>query len=375
MSEGLNLKIADFVFSILPARTIKEFSPDKNYIPFITEGKADIVLKVSKKKSPRNQGDEYSFITSPWRYYQDQKRHIYNFFYSVKKGFSERVLILEPDFKKGEIILLPYLKGPVLRNPFSYPLDELIIINLLCRKYGLLVHSCGFVYKDKGYLFIGSSGAGKSTMARILERNRTFMSHRLTKNNKNLSPSPLIPSSFNSSPLVGEDKGGGFYYSPPIKGGEIFGLPSKVPSPLVGEGQGEGKLLDKNFSILSDDRIAVRKRNERYFIYGTPWHGTEKFASPEMAPLTGLFFLKKDTNNSLHEISLTDTVSRLIKCSFPPFWDREGMASTLKICEDIATSIPSFEFSFTPDDRAFDLIKKILTAETLRHRDYKKLRS
>jgi len=294
MSEGLNLKIADFVFSILPARTIKEFSPDKNYIPFITEGKADIVLKVSKKKSPRNQGDEYSFITSPWRYYQDQKRHIYNFFYSVKKGFSERVLILEPDFKKGEIILLPYLKGPVLRNPFSYPLDELIIINLLCRKYGLLVHSCGFVYKDKGYLFIGSSGAGKSTMARILDRNRTFMSHRLTKNNKNLSPSPLIPSSFNSSPLVGEDKGGGFYYSPPIKGEEIFGLPSKVPSPLVGEGQGEGKLLDKNFSILSDDRIAVRKRHGCFYVYGTPWHGTAEFVSPEKAPLSGLFFLKKD---------------------------------------------------------------------------------
>ena len=41
-----------------------------------------------------------------------------------------------------------------------------------------------------------------------------------------VSPSPLMPSSFNSSPLVGEDKGGGFYYSPPIKGGEI-------PSPLA----------------------------------------------------------------------------------------------------------------------------------------------
>src|SRR3989338_6036605 len=88
-------------------------------------------------------------------------------------------------------------------------------------------------------------------MARILDRNRTFMSHRLTKNNKNLSPSPMIPSSFNSPPLVGEDKGGGFYYSPPIKGGEIT-------SPLAGEGWGEGELMQKFEEAMNDDFNAAQ---------------------------------------------------------------------------------------------------------------------
>lgn len=287
MLKGLNLNVADFVFSILPTATIKGFSIDKNYTPFKTERKSDIVLRVSRKKTPRNKINEYSFITSTWDYYQSKNRHIYNFFSSDKNKISERTLILESDFKKGEIIL-PHgtvAKNGVIRNPFSYPLDELIIINLLYQKCGLLVHSSGFAYKNKGYLFIGSSGAGKSTFSNIIRIN------------------------------------------------------IDVP-------------------ILSDDRIAVRKRNGRFYIYGTPWHGTAEFVSPEKSPLSGLFFLKKGIKNYLQKLSVSDTVSRLFKCSFPPFWDKKGISSTLKICEDIATSIPSFEFSFTPDDRAFDLMRK-----------------
>src|SRR3989338_1475928 len=158
------------------------------------------------------------------------------------------------------------------------------MISLLPLMQGLLVHSCGFKYKNKGYLFIGQSGAGKSTLSQIAGRN-------------------------------------------------------------------------KGVHVLNDDRIAVRKKQGRFYVYGTPWHGTAEIVSPEKAPLSGLFFLKKDAKNSLQRLSISDAVSRLFKCLFPPFWDREGLTSTLKICEDTATAVPSFEFGFTPDDRAFETIR------------------
>ncbi|OGW02223.1 MAG: hypothetical protein A2Z59_02160 [Nitrospinae bacterium RIFCSPLOWO2_02_39_17] len=289
MSEGLKLKIADIVFSILPEGGIEGFSLGKNYIPFITEEEPDVVLETIRGENPTKRGlagEKTLFDASLWNYCQTDGRHIFKFSLASKNNRPERILALEPDFKRGKIILskVGRLKDGILQSPFTYPLDQLLMISILSQMQGLLVHSCGFKYKNKGYLFVGSSGAGKSTLSKIIRKN--------------------------------------------------------IDTP-----------------ILNDDRIAVRKRHNRFYVYGTPWHGTAEFVSPEKAPLSGLFFLKKDTKNSLQRLSISDAVSRLFKCLFPPFWDREGLTSTLKICEDTATAVPSFEFGFTPDDRAFETIR------------------
>ena len=53
----------------------------------------------------------------------------------------------------------------------QYPLDELLLLNLLSRGRGVEVHACGIVDSTcDGYLFVGHSGAGKTTMARLWEK-------------------------------------------------------------------------------------------------------------------------------------------------------------------------------------------------------------
>jgi hypothetical protein len=52
-------------------------------------------------------------------------------------------------------------------NPLNYPLDELLVINLLSRGRGMLVHACAVDYRGRGWLFLGTSGAGKTTLARL----------------------------------------------------------------------------------------------------------------------------------------------------------------------------------------------------------------
>ena len=46
MPEELQLKIADIVFSILPAGTIKRFSLDKEYMPFKTDDAPEVVMQI-----------------------------------------------------------------------------------------------------------------------------------------------------------------------------------------------------------------------------------------------------------------------------------------------------------------------------------------
>src|SRR5271165_991870 len=52
--------------------------------------------------------------------------------------------------------------------PLEYPTDELLITNYLANGLGVEVHGCGLVdFETGGHLFLGHSGAGKSTTARL----------------------------------------------------------------------------------------------------------------------------------------------------------------------------------------------------------------
>jgi hypothetical protein len=52
--------------------------------------------------------------------------------------------------------------------PLEYPIDELAIMHRLALGEGVEVHALGLADQDgRGYLFLGHSGAGKSTTARL----------------------------------------------------------------------------------------------------------------------------------------------------------------------------------------------------------------
>ena len=54
----------------------------------------------------------------------------------------------------------------VLSNPVRYPLDQILLMYILARRHGALLHAAGIDINEKGYIFPGKSGAGKSTITR-----------------------------------------------------------------------------------------------------------------------------------------------------------------------------------------------------------------
>jgi hypothetical protein len=73
------------------------------------------------------------------------------------------------DFSRGRVRLLKrYFDPEIPIYPLEYPLDELLMIHRISRGEGVEVHACGVVTSDgAGRLFIGHSGAGKSTTSRL----------------------------------------------------------------------------------------------------------------------------------------------------------------------------------------------------------------
>ena len=75
------------------------------------------------------------------------------------------------DFCVGSVQLhRPYVSSGTPLYPLEYPLDELLMMNLLGRGRGAEVHACGALDpQGAASLFVGQSGAGKTTISRLLQ--------------------------------------------------------------------------------------------------------------------------------------------------------------------------------------------------------------
>jgi hypothetical protein len=81
---------------------------------------------------------------------------------------ADRVLMLEPSGTTGTLVM-DVRQSPTLSTnyPLEYPLEDLLFRHLFADRGALLVHACGVAWQGRGYLFVGSSGSGKSTTARL----------------------------------------------------------------------------------------------------------------------------------------------------------------------------------------------------------------
>jgi len=75
----------------------------------------------------------------------------------------------DAEYTKGNVQLLKrYFDAELPVYPLEYPLDELWMIHRLARGEGAEIHACGVVTPEGiGRLFVGHSGAGKSTTSRL----------------------------------------------------------------------------------------------------------------------------------------------------------------------------------------------------------------
>ncbi|MFH1857482.1 MAG: hypothetical protein ABH845_01065 [Candidatus Omnitrophota bacterium] len=56
--------------------------------------------------------------------------------------------------------------------PFRWPTLFLIVVSLLTKQKGMLVHATGIRFCGRGFLFVGASGSGKSTLAKLFEKRK-----------------------------------------------------------------------------------------------------------------------------------------------------------------------------------------------------------
>jgi len=110
----------------------------------------------------------------------------------------------------------------------------------------------------------------------------------------------------------------------------------------------------RDVSILSDDRIILRKMNGECRIFGTPWHGEAGFAKAESAPLAGILLIEHGIDNEIEEITPVQAVSELMARAFLPFYEERALETAVSVLSDTAAAVPCCRFHFRPDVSAID---------------------
>jgi hypothetical protein len=104
-----------------------------------------------------------------WRLYRDNQQYRIECRSESFGTEPYKIAIFDASFTVGSIFMSEHVAG---MNPLDYPLDEVLLSNLLGRGRGVEIHSCGVIdSRGWGHLFAGVSGAGKTTMARLWEGN------------------------------------------------------------------------------------------------------------------------------------------------------------------------------------------------------------
>jgi hypothetical protein len=154
-------------------QNLSEFGAEDIDYEFVTEIRAETKLRVHHDSFPqRSKGKKIFDSGSTWSLFRDQGKYVLQDSSFDSDSPPNQLVILESDFKSGDIYINYELDKNILSDPLGYPLNQVLMIILLSRCKGVMLHACGIDDSGYGYLFLGNSGHGKSTIARLWSENK-----------------------------------------------------------------------------------------------------------------------------------------------------------------------------------------------------------
>ena len=174
-----NLKIADFNFSVKSSESKLNLILDEGYTEFFTSNEIiknthieafsytpEFINGESIKifDASFNNNEQKNCLWSIHKF-SDQYVIFSSDFYGKKYPYL--IACFTPDYKNWKIY--PYKPKEKIHtiNPMAYPMGALIFYYVISNAGAAMIHASGITRNNKGYLFTGFSGAGKSTMANL----------------------------------------------------------------------------------------------------------------------------------------------------------------------------------------------------------------
>jgi len=158
------------------------FNPPINKFEVKKPGEENIVINHYFERTIQTKVNEQEriYFKKPWAVYEQKDKIIYEWIrnYDPYETFLRKIITNKDHTRLNiyhdAIIGKAFLKGG-LSDISLLPSDQLLFSRVLGYNQGCLLHSIGLIYKDKGYIFVGHSGAGKTTMAKMMRPISTIL--------------------------------------------------------------------------------------------------------------------------------------------------------------------------------------------------------
>jgi len=130
---------------------------------------SDIDIRVKwLSELPESRGRKLFDSGSVWRLYECESGLQFDFHVPSMGDRPYKRFLIDREFHAATLQMCEGFFADRAADPMDYPLDELLIMHRLTQEKAIELHGSGIVRADGvGNLFIGHSGAGKSTTTRL----------------------------------------------------------------------------------------------------------------------------------------------------------------------------------------------------------------
>jgi hypothetical protein len=111
------------------------------------------------------------------------------------------------------------------------------------------------------------------------------------------------------------------------------------------------KAFGDEISIVNGDKPIIRKKDGRWYAYGTPWCGKEGWNINTSVPLTAICFLRRGEKNTIAPLKTEKALEDILPQLLIPD-DAAALLATLDILDGVLTDIPLFELHCTISEEA-----------------------
>jgi hypothetical protein len=172
--SSLFIRVADITLHITTDSPQMKVQPEGAVKEFVVSArKPDVTIQALwGDLSRKTLGKKIFDSGALWQLYQQNGSYLFCFTSSVLGPHPYKIAFFNEKFTQCEILLNGSsfkLDQPVY--PLEYPLDELTVTHFLAMRKGAEIHACGILNPSgEAHLFVGQSGAGKTTMARLYQK-------------------------------------------------------------------------------------------------------------------------------------------------------------------------------------------------------------
>lgn len=108
------------------------------------------------------------------------------------------------------------------------------------------------------------------------------------------------------------------------------------------------QVFGENAVVFNDDKPALRRLEDRWYAYGTPWCGKDGINVNMKVPLAGICFLKRGTENKIRRLDSMEALSSVLSQTLRRFKNEENLNLMLSHTEQLIREIPIFELENLP---------------------------